>query len=595
MGGFFFMPVVSVKRDLLHEALGEVYDQAAFEDLCFDFGIELDDVTSEKEEIEKELGEGSEKLKDASDEVIYKIDIPANRYDLLCLEGIAKAMRVFLQKDPKPPVFKVLPKKISMTVEKSVESIRPHVVCAILRNVTFTQASYRSFIDLQDKFHQNIGRNRTLVSIGTHDLDNIEPPFFYRALPPSEIKFVPLRGSDNEVDGNQLMVELEKDLQLKRYLHIIKDSPVYPVIYDNRGKVLSLPPIINGKYSKMSKDTKNILIEVTATDLTKAHIVLNNMCAMFSGYCSEPYTIEAMDVITESGEIVHENLPRMEYRSTTASLKYIRSLLDLKLPSNEVVDLLNKMMLPSSVSADGESLEVLVPPTRSDILHECDIAEDVAIAYGYNNLNIVTPNTVTSGGQHPVNMLSDLLRSEMAFAGYTEILSFALCARNENYDFLRRKEDNLCVTISNPKTFEFQIGRTTLLVGLLKTLACNKQLPLPIKLYEIADVILKDSESDVGAVNQRRLAMLFSDVQASFEKLQGVLDLIMLKLGVSDERYYLDGNSCNDEALFPGMRANVMVDEKNIGCIGILHPEVITNFNIGHAVTVCELNIERFV
>ena len=64
-------------------------------------------------------------------------------------------------------------------------------------------------------------------------------------------------------------------------------------------------------------------------------------------------------------------------------------------------------------------------------------------------------------------------------------------------------------------------------------------------MYEIADVILKDSESDVGAVNQRRLAMLFSDVQASFEKLQGVLDLIMLKLGVSDERYYLDGNSCN--------------------------------------------------
>merc|ERR1711862_105119 len=171
----------------------------------------------------------------------------------------------------------------------------------------------------------------------------------------------------------------------------------------------------------------------------------------------------AMDVITESGEIVHENLPRMEYRSTTASLKYIRSLLDLKLPSNEVVDLLNKMMLPSSVSADGESLEVLVPPTRSDILHECDIAEDVAIAFGYNNLNVVPPSTVT-GGQQPLNLLSDLLRYEMAFSGYTEVLSFALCARAENYQYLRHEKDNLCVTIGNPKTQEFQIGRTTLLV-----------------------------------------------------------------------------------------------------------------------------------
>ena len=61
-----------------------------------------------------------------------------------------------------------------------------------------------------------------------------------------------------------------------------------------------------------------------------------------------------------------------------------------------------------------------------DILHECDIAEDVAIAYGYNNLNIVPPNTVTTGGQQPLNMLCDLLRYEMAFAGYTEVLSFAL-------------------------------------------------------------------------------------------------------------------------------------------------------------------------
>ena len=133
-----------------------------------------------------------------------------------------------------------------------------------------------------------------------------------------------------------------------------------------------------------------------------------------------------------------------------------------------------------------------------------------------------------------------------------------------------------------------------MLVGLLKTLSCNKQLPLPIKLYEIADVILKDSTSDVGAVNQRRLAMLYCDVTASFEKLHGVVDTLMLKLGVSDERYYLDP-SCDDEALFPGMRANVIVDEKSIGVVGILHPQVVSNFNIGFPATVCEINIEGFV
>lgn len=61
--------------------------------------------------------------------------------------------------------------------------VRPFVVCAVLRDVTFDAASYNSFIDLQDKLHQNICRKRTLVAIGTHDLDTIKGPFTYEALP----------------------------------------------------------------------------------------------------------------------------------------------------------------------------------------------------------------------------------------------------------------------------------------------------------------------------------------------------------------------------------------------------------------------------
>jgi len=51
---------------------------------------------------------------------------------------------------------------------------------------------YDSFIDLQDKLHQNLARKRTLVAIGTHDLDTIKGPFKYVAKPPAEIKFKPL-------------------------------------------------------------------------------------------------------------------------------------------------------------------------------------------------------------------------------------------------------------------------------------------------------------------------------------------------------------------------------------------------------------------
>jgi phenylalanyl-tRNA synthetase beta chain len=61
-----------------------------------------------------------------------------------------------------------------LIIEPSTASIRPHCVVATLRNVTLDQTAYNSFIDLQDKLHQNIARNRTLVAIGTHDLDTIK-------------------------------------------------------------------------------------------------------------------------------------------------------------------------------------------------------------------------------------------------------------------------------------------------------------------------------------------------------------------------------------------------------------------------------------
>lgn len=64
-----------------------------------------------------------------------------------------------------------------------------------MRNISFTKENYDSFIALQDKLHQNLARQRSLVAIGTHDLDTIEGPFTYEALPPGDIDFVPLNQS----------------------------------------------------------------------------------------------------------------------------------------------------------------------------------------------------------------------------------------------------------------------------------------------------------------------------------------------------------------------------------------------------------------
>ena len=90
-----------------------------------------------------------------------------------------------------------------------------------LRNVNLDERAYDSFIALQDKLHANLCRNRTLVAIGTHDLDTLTPPFTYEALAPKDIVFKPLNQT-KEINGEELMEFYEKDKNIGKFLHIIR-------------------------------------------------------------------------------------------------------------------------------------------------------------------------------------------------------------------------------------------------------------------------------------------------------------------------------------------------------------------------------------
>ena len=133
--------------------------------------------------------------------------------------------------------------------------------------------------------------------------------------------------------------------------------------------------------------------------------------------------------------------------------------------------------VPSSPDGDGTDdspvLEVTVPPTRSDVLHAVDVAEDVGIAYGYNNVVRTVPQTCTVGREQPLNQLGDLLREEIGRAGYVEVLTHGLSSRRDNFTALRRQVASV-VSLSNPANVEYEVVRTTLLPGLLKCLQHNR-------------------------------------------------------------------------------------------------------------------------
>lgn len=99
------------------------------------------------------------------------------------------------------------------------------MVAAVLKDITLNPARYASFIDLQDKLHQNICRKRTLVAIGTHDLDTIQGPFIYDALPPEDIKFKALNQTEI-YSATKLMdiysVNIILNLQKQSFVNILE-------------------------------------------------------------------------------------------------------------------------------------------------------------------------------------------------------------------------------------------------------------------------------------------------------------------------------------------------------------------------------------
>jgi len=394
--------------------------------------------------------------------------------------------------------------------------------------------------------------------------------------------------------------------------------------------VCSLPPIINSEHSKITLDTKDVFIEITATDLTKAKITLNTLVAMFAEYCEKPFEVEPVEVVYEDdypgntfikpGQKVVT--PDLNSRQVEAKVDRLKHALNLNnLTPIEVRDLLRRMSVPCELDkTDQNNLIVQVPITRSDIMHECDMVEDIAIAFGYNNLHLEVPLTFAGACEQPVNHLTDLVRTEMANAGYVEALNWGLISKKENFACMRREEaTQMCmkeheynealapVSVKDPKTKEFEILRTSLLPGILKTLASNKGQELPLKIFEVSDVVVQDPSREVGCKNVRRVAALHASTRSAFSVIHGALDQLMYSLGFEPEHERVEGSKRRsfklvpretpDPSFIPGMQAHIIACGITIGVIGELHPEVLTSkgFDINFPTSAFELNLEPFL
>jgi phenylalanyl-tRNA synthetase beta chain len=442
------------------------------------------------------------------------------------------------------------------------------VVTALIRNIIMTDELIASLMELQEKLHIGIGRNRKKVAIGVHNFEPVTPPFTYKAVDPDSVEFVPL----NKVESMTLSKILECHEKGIDYAHILEDFDKHPLIVDVYNNVLSYPPIINGSLTEVTPFTKDLFIDVTGTDKKAINYVLN---------------IVATSLAERGGQIFATTVnyngqqwitPDLNPNKRKLSLEYVNRILGTKLSGKDVVLCLKKMGY-NAIAIKSE-INVEIPAWRADILHNIDLVEDVAVGYGFEKFEIEFPKKLTFGKTLSNYDLYRVFRNIMIGLGFNEVTTFTIS--NEQDEFTKMGLDiSGRVEIDNPIGEEYTCLRVGLIPSLLKILSENRHYPLPQQIFELGIV------ADKNYKNQYNIAFVKIDAKASFTDCKSLVDAIMRDSGAE-----FNINNNEHPAFVKGRCASIIYNNKEIGIFGELHPKTISNFKLEYPVIAFEVKAE---
>jgi phenylalanyl-tRNA synthetase beta chain len=506
------------------------------------------------------------------------VEVTSDRPDLLSTEGIARELKGLLGIETGLRKYKVGRSDVELTIDRSVLDIRPYMSSAVLEGVKLTGDAVRQIMQMQEKIHATYGRNRRKVSIGVHDFDKVTHKLTYAGVEPEKINFIPL-DETRTMNGKEI---LELTPKGREYAGIIKGFPRYPLLYDSEGNVLSLPPIINGVITKVTDQTRNILLDVTGTEKKSVDHALT---LMVTALAERGAAIKSVQILSPQGQV---RTPDLSARKRKLRPRLVYDVLGVQLSSRQIATLLGKMRY--GVTVKGNAITVIVPPYRRDILHEVDLVEDVAIAYGYSRFKPEIPLTATVGREREVTTFARTIRDLMIGFGFQEVFTFIMTSPQILFEKMNAPPEEV-VEVENPISLEYSVLRHRLLPGLINFLSYNKHVAYPQKIFECGDVVLVDKNAATGAVNRRKLSGAICNYSVSYEDAQAVVYSLLRNVGVqgwSVERL-------DHQSFIRGRAARMILNNHEIGLLGEINPTVLERFGLENPLAAFEIDVEKLM
>lgn len=501
-----------------------------------------------------------------------ELEIMPNRPDLLPAQGFTRAFKAFIGKEPGLKKYRVHSPETNFKVkiDTSVSEVRPYTACAIVKKLKFDDEKIKVIIDMQEKLHATIGRNRKKAAIGIYPLEKITLPITYEARKPHDIKFIPLE-AEKEMTGLQI---LQQHPTGREYAKLLENYSTFPIFVDAKKNILSMPPIINShETGKITEQTKEVFIECSGFSLETLQKILNIIVTTLADMGGEIYSME-LDYGRD--KIITPNLAP---EKLSISLENANNLLGLELKEKDLEKLLPKM------GYDYNKGKVSVPAWRCDVLHEVDIIEDIAIAYGYENLAPEIPKVATIGEESREGKIKSKISEVLVGLGLLETSSYHLIKAEEAER--TKLDENEKIELENSKT-EYKLLRPNLLIPALRIFTENKDNEYPQRIFEIGTVFEKDKSNKTETGIKESENLIIASSPGNFTELKQTLDYLAKMLEI---RYQLKEIKKNH--LIEGRTGAIILNNHQIGYIGEVHPETLQSWNIKMPLSVIEISLEE--
>ena len=529
------------------------------------------------------------------DDTVIDFEILANRPDCLSVWGVARETAAAMGTELKLPEIKVQEVGGDIhdfaRVDVLESELCPRYAAKVVKNVRIGPspawlrqylyaAGMRSINNVVDI--TNFIMLETGHPMHAFDLSKVRGKHIIVRKAESGEKLTTLDGKEYALNGTELM------------------------ICDEMGPT-GLAGIMGGEESEITESTKEVLFECASFDRASIRITaralgirtessgrfergvspatvmdaLNRACQMVN-------ELDAGDVV--SGVIDLYPQPVQPVTLTVSCARMARRA-GVDIAPEEMEKILKKLLF--QVERSGDQMVVTAPAFRQDVDQEADICEEVLRYAGYDRIPITHLRGETPmGGNNDKGTRQQLIRRQLTGMGFYESMTFSFISSKAIAQLGLPKEDerNKPLMVRNPLGEDTACMRTTLLPGLLKTLATNiKNGNENGRIYEMGTIFDAQHRTADGLPTELPGLALGMYGNVDFYAIRGVVEALCQQAGIS-----CTIASCDEPYLHPGRRAALKVNDQVLAVVGEMHPDAAARFDLSGRCYVAQVNLPVF-